>query len=496
MALGVWSPSLIDVVLFVIAAVVVWKLERRRRRGWATGRLPPGSEGLPVVGETLQLIAAYKSENPEPFIDERVRRHGRLFTTHVFGERTVFSADPEFNRMVLGAEDRTVEGSYPSSLSTLLGTHSLVVMKGARHKRMHSLTLARLTSPTAIREAKLLLHIDRLVRRTLDSWASSSLVLLLDEAKKITFELTVKQLVSYDQRKWIESLRREYLLLINGFFSIPFPSFLSFTTYGRALKARRKVEEALKEVIRKRKLEKATTRFDVDVNESQNNKKKKDMLEELLEGEAEGMTDEAVVDFLLSLLVAGYETTSTIMTLAVKFLTDHPRALAQLREEQEGIRKKKKDEEAALDWDEYKSMPFTQCVINETLRVVNIIGGVFRRAKTELHFKGYTIPMGCKVFLSFRAVHLDNEYFDDARTFDPWRWQVGGPTVYTPFGGGSRLCPGYELARVVISVFLHYLVTRFNWEEAEKDRLVFFPTTRTLKSYPINVRRREEEEGA
>ncbi|CAL9775139.1 unnamed protein product [Musa acuminata subsp. burmannicoides] len=504
MALGVWSPSLIDVVLFAIAAVVVWKLERRRRRrGWATGRLPPGSEGLPVVGETLQLIAAYKSENPEPFMDERVRRHGRLFTTHVFGERTVFSADPEFNRMVLGAEDRTVEGSYPSSLSTLLGTHSLVVMKGARHKRMHSLTLARLTSPAAIREAKLLLHIDRLVRRTLDSWPSSSPVLLLDEAKKITFELTVKQLVSYDQHKWIESLRHEYLLLINGFFSIPFPSFLSFTTYGRALKARKKVEEALKEVIRKRKLEKTPTGIDVDVKESQNNTKKKDMLEELLEGEAEGMTDEAIVDFLLSLLVAGYETTSTIMTLAVKFLTDHPRALAQLREEQEGIRKQKKDEEAALDWDEYKSMPFTQCVINETLRVVNIIGGVFRRAKTDLHFKGYTIPEGCKVFLSFRAVHLDTEYFDDARTFNPWRWQknaaaqqVGGATVYTPFGGGSRLCPGYELARVVISVFLHYLVTRFNWEEAEKDRLVFFPTTRTLKSYPINVRRREEEEGA
>lgn len=91
------------------------------------------------------------------------------------------------------------------------------------------------------------------------------------------------------------------------------------------------MEEALKEVIRKRKLEKKPTGIDVDVKESQNNTKKKDMLEELLEGEAEGMTDEAIVDFLLSLLVAGYETTSTIMTLAVKFLTDHPRALAQLR---------------------------------------------------------------------------------------------------------------------------------------------------------------------
>ncbi|RWW43791.1 hypothetical protein BHE74_00050504 [Ensete ventricosum] len=183
-------------------------------------------------------------------------------------------------------------------------------------------------------------------------------------------------------------------------------------------------------------------------------KKRKDMLEELMEGgdEEEGMTEEETVDFLLALLVAGYETTSTIMTLAVKFLTDFPHALALLREEQEGIRAKKgDDEQQPLAWSDYKSMPFTQCVINETLRVANIISGVFRRAMTDIHFKGYKIPKGCKVFISFRAVHLDPEYFEDARTFNPWRWQnnevaqlqqTGGAGVYTPFGGGSRLCPG------------------------------------------------------
>ncbi|RVW30684.1 Cytochrome P450 90A1 [Vitis vinifera] len=67
-------------------------------------RLPPGNLGLPLVGETLQLISAYKSANPEPFIDERVTRYGPLFTTHVFGEPTVFSADPETNRYILQNE--------------------------------------------------------------------------------------------------------------------------------------------------------------------------------------------------------------------------------------------------------------------------------------------------------------------------------------------------------------------------------------------------------
>lgn len=113
---------------------------------------------------------------------------------------------------------------------------------------------------------------------------------------------------------------------------------------------------------------------------------------------------------------------------------------------------------------------------------------------------GYKIPKGWKVFSSFRAVHLDPNHFKDARTFNPWRWQVlilspfrvlevglsvsyaflifellnecnfdeqsnsvttSPSNVFTPFGGGPRLCPGYELARVALSVFLHRLVTGF-----------------------------------
>ncbi|XP_016469511.1 3beta,22alpha-dihydroxysteroid 3-dehydrogenase [Nicotiana tabacum] len=469
-----FSISLITFLLLRAAAAAHF---RRRKI-----RLPPGTLGLPFIGETLQLISAYKTENPEPFIDDRIAKYGNIFTTHVFGEPTVFSTDPETNRFILQNEGRLFESSYPSSLQNLLGKHSLLLMRGSLHKRMHSLTMSFANS--SILKDHLLADIDRLVRLNLDSWTGR--VFLMEEAKKITFNLTVKQLMSLDPCEWTEKLMKEYMLVIEGFFTIPLPFFSS--TYRKAIQARRKVAEALGLVVRERRKER----------EGEGGERlKNDMLEALFEGdgvEGDGFSDEEIVDFMLALLVAGYETTSTIMTLAVKFLTETPHALSLLKEEHEEIRLKKGKVESLL-WEDYKSMPFTQCVVNETLRVGNIISGVFRRTMTDINIKGYTIPKGWKVFACFRAVHLDHEHFKDARTFDPWRWQsnagsTSSPNVFTPFGGGPRRCPGYELARVELCVFLHHLVTRYSWVPAEPDKLVFFPTTRMQKRYPIIVQRR------
>ncbi|CAA0836611.1 Cytochrome P450 90A1 [Striga hermonthica] len=457
---------LIPLLLLLRSAAV-----RRRRR-----LLPPGNLGPPLIGETLQLISAYKTSNPEPFIDDRVARFGPLFTTHVFGEPTVFSADPDANRLILHSEGRLFESSYPGSICNLLGRHSLLLMRGGLHRRMHSLTTS--FAGSAIIRSHLLGDIDRLVRLNMDAWAGR--VLLMEETKKITFQLTVKQLMSLDPCEWTENLMKEYMLVIEGFFTIPFPIFS--TTYKRAIQARTKVAEALSLVVRERR------------RESERGEKKKDMLAALLdeEGGGGGFSDEEIVDFMVALLVAGYETTSTIMTLAVKYLTETPTALAQLKEEHDQIRAKKGDIDS-LEWEDCKSMPFTQCVVNETLRVANIISGVFRRAMQDVTIKGFTIPKGWKVFASLRAVHMDHQHFKDARTFNPWRWQNGSSgvaNVFTPFGGGPRRCPGAELARVELSVFLHRLVTQFSWEPAEEDKVIFFPTTRTQKKYPILVERR------
>ncbi|MCL7033273.1 hypothetical protein MKW94_004622 [Papaver nudicaule] len=426
-------------------------------------------------------------------------------------------------------EGKLFECSYTSSISNLLGRKSLLLLKGNLHKRMHSLTKNFISNSTNVRD-HLFFDINRIIRFNLDSW--SNRVHLLDQTKKITFELIVKQLMSIDptgvDQQWTESLRKHYLILIDGFFSVPI--LFLFTPYYNAIHARKKVAGEIRVKVRERKREMMmimTERkeekkdmlgmlLDVMVGKredecSNNNTKSVGVNDSedqlvvekkvvLLEEEAE--EEEEIVDFLLSLILGGYETTSTIMTLAVKFLTETPLALAQLKEEHEKIKNAKKEEkDGQLEWSDYKyNMPFTQCVINETLRIANIVSGVFRRAMTDVSIKGYTIPKGCKVFTSFRAVHLNQEHFKEATSFNPWRWQQKkdadqvGPSkmmlnVFTPFGGGPRLCPGYELARVEISVFLHHLVTTFSWAPAEEDKLVFFPTTRTLKRYPIHLQR-------
>lgn len=88
--------------------------------------------------------------------------------------------------------------------------------------------------------------------------------------------------------------------------------------------ARKKVAEALMELVKRRKEER------MKETEQETEKKKKDMVDELLDAE-EGFTEEEMVDFLLSLLVAGHETTPMMMTLLVKFLTDNPSAFALVK---------------------------------------------------------------------------------------------------------------------------------------------------------------------
>ncbi|KAI9079242.1 hypothetical protein K1719_038847 [Acacia pycnantha] len=186
----------------------------------------------------------------------------------------------------------------------------------------------------------------------------------------------------------------------------------------------------------------------------------------------------------------GEDSVPVLVALAIKYLSESPLALQQLTEENMKLKRLKDQNGEPLSWKDYMSLPFTQKVITETLRMGNIIMGVFREAMKDVEVKGISIPKGWCVFTYFRSVHLDDTNYDHPHQFNPWRWQNKdmSSTSFTPFGGGLRLCPGLDLSRLGASIFLHHLVTRFRWS-AEEDTIVNFPTVRMKRRMPIWVKK-------
>nr|TKS10404.1 hypothetical protein D5086_0000084620 [Populus alba] len=122
--------------------------------------------------------------------------------------------------------------------------------------------------------------------------------------------------------------------------------------------------------------------------------------------------------------------------------------------------------------------------------------GNFKEAIKDFTFNGFAIPKGWKashfltLYWSASSTHKNAEYFSEPEKFDPSRFEGKGPAPYTfiPFGGGPRMCPGNEYARLEILVFMHNLVKSFRFERLILDeKIVFDPTPRPNMGLPVRL---------
>ncbi|EPS59552.1 hypothetical protein M569_15253, partial [Genlisea aurea] len=295
---------------------------------------------------------------------------------------------------------------------------------------------------------------------------------------QITFEILVKVLLSIDPGREMDALKRDFEEYIKGLICLPIN--LPGTRLHKSLKAKKGLLRAVNRIVESRKKGQTTT--------SDEEGRSEDLLDVLLRDGDREM--ESVSGNIIEMMIPGEETMPTAITLAVKFLTDNPLALACLLEENMELKRRKDDSKEEYSWTDYLSLRFTQNVISETLRLGNIINAVWRKSLKDVEFKGYFIPQGWCVLASFSSVHMDDENYENPYEFNPWRWKDSGACIssntFTPFGGGQRLCPGMELSRLEIAIFLHRLITKFRWV-AEEDEIIYFPTVRMKSKLPITV---------
>ncbi|KAL4640983.1 cytochrome P450 26A1-like [Arapaima gigas] len=443
-------------LLLFLTAVKLWEMYVNSGRDHSCGSpLPPGTMGLPFLGETLQMVLQRKK-----FLRMKRQKYGYIYKTHLFGSPTVRVMGAENVRRILLAEHRLVAVKWPVSVRTILGSDALSNVHGPQHRNKRK-TIMKAFSHEALEYY--IPVVQEEVRRALRRWMrGGSCVLVYAETRRLMFRIAMRVLLGFEP----EQIRRDEHELVDAFeemiknlFSLPID--VPFSGLYRGLRARNFIHAKIEENIKKKLQQHAD-----------DDRKPKDALQLLIENSRrneEGLRIQEVKEFATELLFGGHETTASAATSLVMFLGLHLDALRNVREE---LRQKELlgsyPEERTLTVRVLEQLKYCGCVVKETLRLNCPVPGGFRVALSTFELNGYQIPKGWNVIYSICDTHEVADVFFNKKEFLPERFMASAPEDsqrfnYIPFGGGPRRCVGKEFAKVLLKIFLVELATKCNW---------------------------------
>ncbi|XP_051778798.1 cytochrome P450 26A1 isoform X1 [Erpetoichthys calabaricus] len=447
--------TLVLPLLLFLAAVKLWEIYIVSGRDpTCLSPLPPGTMGIPFLGETLQMVLQRRK-----FLRMKRQKYGFIYKTHLFGSPTIRIMGAENVRQILLGEHKLVSVQWPASVRTILGSGTLSSLHDSEHRNRKKVIM-RAFSREALEYYVPV--IEEEVRCAVSEWlASGSGVLVYPEAKRLMFRIAMRILLGFEPEK----TKRDEHELVDAFeemsrnlFSLPID--VPFSGLYRGLKARNfihaKIDENLKEKI-------SNNNFD-----SQH----KDALQLLIEhGEKNGerLSMQELKASATELLFGGHETTASAATSLVMFLGLHPEVVENVRKElyAKGFLGSSSSDKR-LSIENLEHLKYTACVVKETLRISPSVPGAFRVALKTFELNGYQIPKGWNVIYSICDTHDVAPIFPNKDEFNPDRFMTDLPEDasrfnYIPFGGGSRSCVGKEYAKILLKIFLIELAKSCNW---------------------------------
>ncbi|KAL4584037.1 hypothetical protein LXL04_008627 [Taraxacum kok-saghyz] len=426
-------------------------------------KLPPGHMGLPIIGEMFMFLWYFKFlKCPDDYINFKRRKYGDgigIYKTHLFGKPSVIVFSPAATKYVFRAEEQFVL-EWPNV--EIVGKSSIVAVHGKTHTRLRSFVSKSINQPEALR--RIAHTVQPRMIASLQSWAKRGIINSYKEVKKVTFENIGMYFASFEPGPTLDTLAESFMGMVGGIRSYPLniPGF----AYHRGIQGRKKTMGIFRKELEKRKK-------DMEEGSQQPMKDLMDGLMKLKDEDGSQLSDIEVLDNIVSILVAGYESTTLATMWAIYYIAKYPKVLQKLRDENLAL-KKTKTEEFVMS-DEILKMKYTMKVVDETIRMANIAAIVFRTTTEDVNYKGYTIPKGWNVMLWVRYLHTDPDNFNDPLCFNPDRWDAFmAPGTYQVFGGGSRICAGNMLARLQLAIFLYHLSTGYKWELVNPDATVTY----------------------
>jgi cytochrome P450 len=403
--------------------------------------LPPGPRA-PGAMQTLRWM--YR---PIEFMEKCRQKYGPIFSLNLGPASNVFViADPGAAKQVLTADPEYFRaGDTNGIFRDVVGNHSILVMDGPEHLH-HRKILLPVVGRHAERYRELIAGI---ARERVATWEADSEIRLLGEMEAISFEVMMRIAMGTDGTSEREDKLRTLIPQMMDRCESPFTLIPWFrhemggvSPYARLMRFIDGIDEILYETISDRRADPLTEIRD-------------DALSLLIRATYEDgspLEDRVIRDELLTMLMAGYETTTAGLTWSFERLLRSPDKLERLTREMET-----------------GDQTYLMAVVKEALRRRPVIPIAARKALVPIELMGYSLPAGSVLMVAIYLIHSDPELYPEPKEFRPERFLGDGPKgteggAWIPFGGGIRRCLGASLAQYELAVVIRTVL-----EEAELE---------------------------
>ena len=436
----------------------------------ASHQLPPGPR-FPGLLQTFLIWRRWLW-----FLHWCRRRYGGTFKVKAMpmGD-IVYVSDPEHIKQVFTGDRSLLHaGEANSFLGPVMGDRSLLLLDEDEHLSQRKLMLPSFHGEAVRRYGEM---VRSLTEEEVARWPLGRAFPLLPAMQAITLEVILRAVFGVEERRRLADLRRllPQVVMPDPVLQLMWmrPELGRVGRWRKFLRLKEEMDGILFDEIAQR-------RRDPGLEE------RTDVLSLLIRARADDgrtLTDVELRDQLVTLLLAGHETTATGLAWAFERLLRHPRALERLR-----------TETAAGD------EAYADAVVKETLRVRPVIADVVRKLTADADIAGYRLPAGTIVAPAIGLVHFDRDYYEEPGQFRPERFLEGNPDSYTwiSFGGGPRRCLGAAFAslemRVVLTTVLERVELRAARPEPEEIRVSHITLVPEHGSEVVVERVRDEAE--
>lgn len=397
-----------------------------------------------------------------PFLERCRYEYGKVVAFRLGPKRLILVSDPSLIEQVLVTQNKSFKKHFATRLLKPVLGKGLLLSEGSqwlRQRRLVQPAFSRRFTDEFVEIVKL--HTSRIA----DAWEQNARRELYRDMTQLTVQIAAHAFLGISDADDIEEIG-DCLEVIHEDFEHRFQQSWNVPTWIPTARNQR-LSQAVRAL---------TAIIDRMIDERRHNVDgRHDALSLLLRAEDEDgqcMPLQLLRDEVMTLLLAGHDTTANGLTWTWSLLAQHPGVVSQLRAE---------DNKQISSCPHSDAAPYAQKIIKESMRLFPPVYLFGREAMNSVQLGDFSIRKGDSVVMSQWIVHRDESYFPDPLVFDPDRWSAEPERTlpkyaYFPFGGGPRVCIGKEVAMLEASAVLGILASRFNLSLEHPDRLIPWPT--------------------